>query len=120
VSALFFAVAGAELDFAVLSRVCVVATSMLLGRIVALRFAAYLGARLVKDPPTVGKHAWLGFLVQAGLTLGIANLTRDNFPMWGGSCDGHHRHDCRKPTFGGPGLSVGSDQSRGKPRPGYQ
>ena len=84
VYALFFAVAGAELDFSVLGRAWVVATSMLLARVVALWLATYLGARLVGDPPIVRRHAWMGFLAQAGVTLGIANLIRDNFPMWGG------------------------------------
>lgn len=85
VYALFFAVAGAELDFTVLGTAWVVATSMLLARVVALWLATYLGARLVKDPPVVRRHAWMGFLAQAGVTLGIANLIRDNFPVWGGS-----------------------------------
>lgn len=85
VYALFFAVAGAELDFAILGQAWVVATSMLLARVFALWLATYTGARLVKDPPIIRRHAWMGFLAQAGVTLGIANLIRENFPVWGDS-----------------------------------
>jgi hypothetical protein len=28
-------------------------------------------------------HAWLGFVAQAGVTLGIANMIRERFPVWG-------------------------------------
>ena len=60
------------------------ATSMLVARALALWLATYLGARLVGDPMVIRRHAWMGFLAQAGVTLGIANLIRENFPVWGG------------------------------------
>jgi Kef-type K+ transport system membrane component KefB len=83
VYALFFAVAGADLDITVLRTAWVIATAIILTRLVALWGSTYLGARLVGDPPVLRRHAWMGFVAQAGVTLGIANTVRDEFPVWG-------------------------------------
>jgi Kef-type K+ transport system membrane component KefB len=85
VYALFFAVAGAELDFTVLKTAWIIATAMILARIGALWLSTYAGAVLVGDPPVIRRSAWMGFLAQAGVTLGIANMIRENFPIWGNS-----------------------------------
>ena len=85
VYALFFAVAGADLDFTVLGTAWGIATAMILARVVALWVSTYLGARMVGDPPVIRRYAWMGFIAQAGVTLGIANLIRENFPVWGTS-----------------------------------
>jgi len=83
VYALFFALAGAGLDITVLRKAWVIATAIILTRVVALWVSTYLAARIVGDPPVIRRYAWMGFLAQAGITLGIANLVRDNFPVWG-------------------------------------
>jgi len=83
VYALFFALAGADLDITVLRRAWVIATAIILTRVVALWVSTYLAARMVGDPPVIRRYAWMGFLAQAGITLGIANLVRENFPLWG-------------------------------------
>jgi Kef-type K+ transport system membrane component KefB len=84
VYALFFAVAGADLDIRVLGSAWIIVTAILLTRLAALWGSTYLGAKLGGAPPMVRKHAWMGFLAQAGVTLGIANLVRDRFDIWGG------------------------------------
>jgi len=81
--AIFFAVAGAGLNFTVLGTAWVIATSMILTRLFALWISTYLGARLAGDPPVLRRHAWMGFVAQAGVTLGIANIIRERFPIWG-------------------------------------
>ncbi len=83
VYALFFAVAGADLDITILRTAWVIATAIILTRGVALWMSTYLGARIVGDPPVIRQYAWMGFMAQAGVTLGIASLVRDNFPVWG-------------------------------------
>jgi Kef-type K+ transport system membrane component KefB len=83
VYALFFAIAGAELDFTVLKTAWVIATVIILTRTVALWASTYLGASLVGDPPVLRHHSWMGFIAQAGVTLGIANIVRERFPVWG-------------------------------------
>ena len=83
--AIFFAVAGADLDFTVLGTSWFIATCMILTRMGALWLSTYGGALITKDPPVIRRSAWMGFLAQAGVTLGIANLIRENFPLWGDS-----------------------------------
>jgi Kef-type K+ transport system membrane component KefB len=83
VYALFFAVAGADLDITILRTAWVIATAIILTRGVALWMSTYLGARIVGDPPVIRQYAWMGFMAQAGVTLGIASLVRENFPVWG-------------------------------------
>lgn len=85
VYALFFAVAGADLDFRVLRDSWAIATAMILARMAALWLSTYAGARLVQDPPIIRRTAWMGFLAQAGVTLGIAGMIREDFPIWGDS-----------------------------------
>jgi Kef-type K+ transport system membrane component KefB len=84
VYALFFAVAGADLRIDLLPRVWTVAVGLSVVRALALAGSTWLGARAVHDPPVVRRWAWMGFLAQAGVTLGIANIVRDRFPVWGG------------------------------------
>lgn len=84
VYALFFAVAGADLRIDLLPDVWTVALALVVVRAAALAGSTWLGARLVHDPPLIQRWAWMGFLAQAGVTLGIANIVRDRFPVWGG------------------------------------
>ncbi len=81
--ALFFAVAGADLRIDVLPDVWVIAVIIIVIRLLALIASTYLGARVAGDPPVVRRYAWMGFLAKAGVTLGIANIVRDGFDVWG-------------------------------------
>lgn len=81
--ALFFAVAGADLNLSILRDVWLIATIMILARLVALYASTYVGSRAARDPSVIRHHAWLGFVAQAGVTLGIANMIRERFPVWG-------------------------------------
>jgi Kef-type K+ transport system membrane component KefB len=83
VYALFFAVAGADLRIDVLPDVWIIAVIIIVIRLVALIASTYLGARLAGDPAVVRRYAWMGFLAKAGVTLGIANIVRDRFDVWG-------------------------------------
>jgi len=83
VYALFFAVAGAELNITALKTAWLITGAMLIARTAALWASTYLGASLAGDPPVLRTHAWMGFLAQAGVTLGIANIVRERFPVWG-------------------------------------
>lgn len=83
VYALFFAVAGAELNITILKTAWLITIAMVIARTPALWVSTYLGASLAGDPPILRRQAWMGFLAQAGVTLGIANIVRDRFPVWG-------------------------------------
>jgi Kef-type K+ transport system membrane component KefB len=81
--ALFFAVAGADLDLGGMPAVWQVGLLIFATRIVLIYSSTYLGARSVGDPPLIRQYAWMGFLAQAGVTLGLATIVRDRFPAWG-------------------------------------
>lgn len=83
VYALFFGVAGADLRVDVLPDVWAIAALIIVLRAIALIASTYLGATAVGDPAVVRRYAWMGFLAKAGVTLGVANIVRDRFPMWG-------------------------------------
>lgn len=78
--AIFFAVAGADLDISVLRQAWMVASALIITRLAALWISTHVGARLAADPPVIQRYAWMGFIAQAGVTLGIANMVRDRFP----------------------------------------
>lgn len=81
--ALFFAVAGADLNLGVLADVWLVAGVLVVARLLLLYVSTWAGASAAGDPDEIRHHAWLGFVAQAGVTLGIANMVRDRFPIWG-------------------------------------
>lgn len=83
VYALFFAVAGADLRIDVLPGVWAIALAIVVVRTLAIIASTYVGARMAGDPPSVQHYAWMGFLAKAGVTLGIANIVRDRFDVWG-------------------------------------
>lgn len=84
VYAIFFGVAGADLRMDVLRQVWVIALLIIVIRTAALIGSTYLGARLAGAPLSVRRYAWMGFIAQAGVTLGIANMVRARFDVWGG------------------------------------
>ena len=82
--ALFFAIAGADLDITVLKTAWVIATA-----IICHAPPGPLGKHIPRGhsrpgPTLLRRYAWMGFVAQAGVTLGIANTVREEFPVWGG------------------------------------
>jgi hypothetical protein len=81
--ALFFAVAGADLHLGVVPEIWKVALLILATRLVLTYLSTSLGAAAAGDDPMIRRYAWMGFLAQAGVTLGIAHIVRQRFPGWG-------------------------------------
>lgn len=81
--ALFFAVAGADLQLGVVAGIWEAALLILVTRLALTYFSTALGAIVAGDGPIVRRYAWMGFLAQAGVTLGIAHIVRLRFPGWG-------------------------------------
>jgi Kef-type K+ transport system membrane component KefB len=81
---LFFAVAGADLRLNVIPEVWRVGLVLVLGRIAFIYASTYLGALASGESAEIRRHAWMGFLAQAGVTLGLANIVSERFPTWGG------------------------------------
>jgi Kef-type K+ transport system membrane component KefB len=81
--ALFFAVAGASINLEVLRSAWQIGLAVFFIRALALWGGISLGARLSSNTPAVRKYAWLGFITQAGVGLGLANEVIRRFPDWG-------------------------------------
>ncbi|MEE9246170.1 MAG: cation:proton antiporter [Gemmatimonadota bacterium] len=83
VYALFFAVAGGALDLSVIPQVWQAGLVIILARAALIYLSTGLGARLARETETIRRFAWQGFLAQAGVTLALAIIVRDRFPVWG-------------------------------------
>lgn len=81
--ALFFAIAGANLELARLRELWPFALGFAGLRMVAIWGGTLLGARLSNAEPAVQKYTWLGFVPQAGVTLGMVIIIARAFPAWG-------------------------------------
>ncbi|MDH3427787.1 MAG: sodium:proton exchanger, partial [Gemmatimonadota bacterium] len=86
--ALFFSLAGAAVHLAELAAVWQWAILFVLLRIAGLWVGTIIGARVGGAPPAVRRHAWPGFISQAGVALGMATLVAREFPSWGADLQG--------------------------------
>ncbi len=80
---IFFAIAGAGIDFTVLADVWVLVIALTVSRLAFTWLGTWLGARAAGEQRAVRENIWMGFLAQAGITLGIAVIVAENFPGWG-------------------------------------
>ena len=81
---LFFAIAGAELDLPLLSRLWPIAGALVVGR-VGLTFAAHrLSGRIARDTPVLRQWGWTGLVSQAGIAIGIGAGVERAYPRLGG------------------------------------
>jgi Kef-type K+ transport system membrane component KefB len=77
VMVVFFATAGAQLDIGALKTAGGIAAGLAFGRIFFTWLACQLGHWLAKDPTTVRRYAFTSFISQAGVTIGLAAIARD-------------------------------------------
>ncbi len=80
---LFFALAGAKLDTAVIARLWPAALALCALRIAATFVAAKAGSALAKDPPPVSRYGWMPLVSQAGVTIGMSLVVAEAFPTFG-------------------------------------
>jgi hypothetical protein len=80
VFAVFFAVAGAKVDLALLGKVGPVAIVLSVARAAATWGAARLSSRLADDAPAVRRWAFAPLISQAGLTIGLTEVVARAFP----------------------------------------
>jgi Kef-type K+ transport system membrane component KefB len=81
--ALFFALAGASIHLDELAALWPFALGLVAARAGAVFLGTWLGARRVDAEPEVRRYAWLGFISQAGVTLGMVVIAARAFPEWG-------------------------------------
>lgn len=82
---LFFTVAGAHLDLALLAKLSLLGPVYIVARATGLIGGAYVGAALAKAEPTVRRYLGLGILSQAGVAIGLALTVAHEFrdPVYG-------------------------------------
>ncbi len=79
----FFTIAGASVDLHSTLGILPVAIALALARAVGYRVASRVGGRFGHERPLIRDHAWLGYLPQAGVTLGLVGLSAQQLPMVG-------------------------------------
>jgi Kef-type K+ transport system membrane component KefB len=80
----FFAIGGASLDLGAVRATWVISLSLVTLRLILLSAATAVGeatARGGNEP--VRRWGWMGFVAQAGVTLGLASIVERSFPGWG-------------------------------------
>lgn len=81
--ALFFSLAGASVHLDALADLWYWALLFIAVRALALWAGTDVSARLGGAPEPVRKWAWLGFISQAGVALGMVTILARSFPTWG-------------------------------------
>jgi Kef-type K+ transport system membrane component KefB len=80
---IFFALTGAALNIGALQETWLVAVLLVTVRFALIWVGGYLGAASSGDPPGFQKLAGLGYITQAGVSLGLAGIVMRRFPEWG-------------------------------------
>jgi Kef-type K+ transport system membrane component KefB len=80
---IFFAISGASINLDALRAMWPLALVLVIMRAGAFYAGSFAAARIAADVKPYARSMWLGFLSQAGVTLGIASLVERRF-SWGG------------------------------------
>ena len=80
---LFFSLAGASLNLEALSLTWPLAISLVLARITGIFAATWFAGTLNRDPAAHKHTAWMAYITQAGVAIGLAQLAQRHFPEIG-------------------------------------
>jgi len=80
---IFFTLIGASLSFQTLMSVFGIAVGLFFLRLFTLFLGGVFGVTVVKDPKKYKFIAWMPFLTQAGVALGLTTIVAEEFPVWG-------------------------------------
>jgi Kef-type K+ transport system membrane component KefB len=80
---IFFAIAGAGLDFHYFTTTFLAVLIFVAVRMALMYIATYGGAAAAGAVKCVRQYAWTGFLTNAGLTLSMVIIIENAFPAWG-------------------------------------
>jgi Kef-type K+ transport system membrane component KefB len=79
----FFAITGANIDIDVLKNAWLLGLIVMLVRTLMIYIGSFLSGKLSRDPPVIYKNTWLGFITQAGVSLGLLAEVVRRFPEIG-------------------------------------
>ncbi len=80
---IFFTLTGASLSVHILINVFNIALGFFFLRLITMFISGYAGVYLAKDPKKFAPVAWMPYLTQAGVALGLATIISHEFPTWG-------------------------------------
>ncbi len=80
---IFFTLTGASLSFHTLINVFGIAVGLFFLRLFTMILGGMFGVISVKDPKKYTFIAWMPYLTQAGVALGLATIIAEEFPDWG-------------------------------------
>ncbi|MBS3819685.1 cation:proton antiporter [bacterium] len=81
----FFAMTGAAMNLKVLRTGWLLGLVVFVVRLISIYLGSYASGRLAKNPPKIYKNVWLGFITQAGVSLGLLTEVARRFPEIGPS-----------------------------------
>ena len=81
----FFVTVGCATDFGALAETWPIACALFGARLASIRIGYAAGCSLAPDAPAAARlpHGWLGYITQAGVSLGLAEELGALFPGWG-------------------------------------
>ncbi len=79
----FFTLTGASMNLDVLGEVWLLALVFFTIRLVTLVIGAVSGNLLTGEQPAYYKVAWMPYVAQAGVALGLVTVVANEFPSWG-------------------------------------
>jgi Kef-type K+ transport system membrane component KefB len=80
---LFFAMAGLKLPITELLLLWQVLPLLVLGRAGLIWMGTLAAVKAARCEPVVQRHLWTGMMSQAGVSLAMAKVVADSFPVWG-------------------------------------
>jgi len=81
----FFAMTGAAMNLKVLRTGWLLGLVVFVVRLISIYAGSYVSGRLAKNQPKIYKNVWLGFITQAGVSLGLLAEVARRFPEIGPS-----------------------------------
>lgn len=79
----FFTLTGASLSFQTLINVFGIAVTLFFVRLITMILGGYFGVYAAEDDKKYAPIAWMPYLTQAGVALGLATIISHEFPSWG-------------------------------------
>ena len=80
---LFFTLTGVSMQLDILMEVWTVGLLLFAIRLVTLIIGALVGGTLARDPWQFNRIAWMPYITQAGVALGLSTVVAGEFPGWG-------------------------------------
>jgi len=80
---IFFTLTGASLSIQILISVFGIAIALFFLRLITMFFGGIFGVYAAKDFKKYALIAWMPYLTQAGVAIGLATIISEEFPTWG-------------------------------------